>query len=123
MALLDINLSGANQPKAEPLAKLMERSGPMNLPILSDWAEAVLETVPYLLLLILVLRYLPGEDAWLYRTFVALVLVLRFGVSFVASMRAWPFGWRKPLPRSPTSSGAPPDSLPRSLLLIPLPGC
>lgn len=90
-AWLMIDLTGGTRPKDEPLARLMERSGLLNLPVLGQLAEALLASVPYLLLLIMVCRYLPSEEALLYRTFVGFVLALRFGVSFLASMKTGPF--------------------------------
>jgi hypothetical protein len=89
-ARLNIVASGGGA-EDEPLARLMERSGLLNLPVLGDLVETLLATVPYLLLLIMICPLLPAEEVKLYRTAVGLVLALRFGVSFLSSITTGPW--------------------------------
>ena len=89
-ARLFIDANSGNQTEEEPLSRLMERSGLLNLPILGRLAETLLASAPYILLLILIKRHLPADDVKIYQTVVGLLLALSLGVSLLSSIRLGP---------------------------------
>jgi hypothetical protein len=82
----EIELSQQAQASEQPLATMMERSGLLKIPFAGDLAETLLWAVPYLLLLLLVVRVSP-EDIQPYRKVVLLVLLLECGVTFLQATR------------------------------------
>jgi hypothetical protein len=73
----------------EPLARLMERSGLLNLPVAGDLIVTLLWAVPLMLLLV-VNRSEAAPEAGLYRTVIVLVVGLQLGLSFLQSVRLDP---------------------------------
>jgi hypothetical protein len=73
----------------EPVARLMERSGLLSLPVAGELVVTLLWAVPFLLLLT-VNRRVAVPDARLYHSAIVLVLGLQLGLAFLASVLVEP---------------------------------
>lgn len=83
---LFINVESTSQSEDEPLSRLMERSGLLNLPFFGGLAETLLASVPYILVLLLIKRNFVADHAKYYQLAIALVLALWFVIAFLGAI-------------------------------------